>query len=54
LSPDEDAATDSDVATEPDVLAALGEFERWYAETHPKPFWVLFENYMSETPRVDF
>lgn len=38
----------------PDVLAALTEFERWYAETHPVAFWVLFENYMPETPRVDF
>jgi hypothetical protein len=38
----------------PDVLAVLGEFERWYAATHPNPFWVLFENYMPETPVVDF
>jgi hypothetical protein len=37
-----------------DVIDALTEFERWYAETHPKPFWVLFENYMPETPVVDF
>jgi hypothetical protein len=38
----------------PDVLGALTQFERWYAETHPGAFWVLFENYMPETPRVDF
>lgn len=41
-------------ASRPDVLAALGDFERWYAATHPNPFWVLFENYMPETPVVDF
>ncbi|HTQ83794.1 MAG TPA: hypothetical protein VMI47_11050 [Pseudolabrys sp.] len=38
----------------PDVVAALGEFERWYAESHPNLFWILFENYMPETPVVDF
>jgi hypothetical protein len=26
----------------------------WYGETHPNPFWMLFENQMSETPLVDF
>jgi hypothetical protein len=46
-SGDEDAPT-------PDVIAALGEFERWYDETHPNPFWILFENYIPETPVVDF
>lgn len=39
---------------EADVGAALGRFESWYAATHPQPFWVLFETYMPETPRVDF
>ncbi|HEY1311888.1 MAG TPA: hypothetical protein VGF02_13130 [Pseudolabrys sp.] len=38
----------------PDVIATLAAFERWYAETHPGPFWVLLENYMTETPVVDF
>ena len=38
----------------PDVIATLTAFERWYAETHPGPFWVLLENYMTETPVVDF
>jgi hypothetical protein len=38
----------------PDVLAALAEFETWYRETHPLPFWVLFENEMPQTPLVDF
>jgi hypothetical protein len=38
----------------PDVIKTLGEFESWYAATHPNPFWVLFENYMPETPVVDF
>jgi hypothetical protein len=41
-------------APAPDVMTTLAEFERWYAETHPHPFWVLFENYLPETPRVDF
>jgi hypothetical protein len=44
---DEDAPT-------PDVIGALAEFERWYGETHPNPFWILFENYIPETPVVDF
>ena len=51
LSPDE--ATNED-RPEPDVIDELGAFERWYAETHTGPFWVLFENYMPETPVVDF
>lgn len=37
-----------------DVAAALAAFETWYAENHRTPFWVLFEHYMPETPRVDF
>jgi hypothetical protein len=38
----------------PDVIKTLAEFEAWYQETHPNSFWVLFENYMPETPVVDF
>jgi hypothetical protein len=38
----------------PNVIDELASFESWYVETHPKPFWVLFEHYMPETPRVDF
>lgn len=41
-------------APPPDAVAALAEFEAWYRDTHPNPFWVLFENYMPETPVVDF
>jgi hypothetical protein len=37
-----------------DVERTLAEFERWYAATHPQPFWALFETFMPETPRVDF
>jgi hypothetical protein len=37
-----------------DVGQALADFEAWYAARHPQPFWVLFETYMPETPRVDF
>jgi hypothetical protein len=38
----------------PNVIDELASFESWYVETHPKPFWVLFEHYMPETPVVDF
>jgi hypothetical protein len=38
----------------PDIGEALADFETWYGETHEQPFWVLFEHYMPETPRVDF
>lgn len=38
----------------PDVIAALRDFESWYLNARGGPFWVLFENYMPETPRVDF
>jgi hypothetical protein len=48
------APVESDDEEKPDVIKALGEFEAWYQETHPNPFWVLFENYMPETPVVDF
>ena len=37
-----------------DVRAALASFETWYAETHERPFWALFEHYVPETPLVDF
>jgi hypothetical protein len=48
------APAESEDEPRPDVLKTLSEFESWYAETHPNPFWVLFENYMPETPVVDF
>ena len=41
-------------AAEADVGQALAAFEAWYTSTHPQPFWMLFETYMPETPRVDF
>jgi hypothetical protein len=47
-------ATDGENAPRPDAVAALAAFEGWYAETHPGPFWALFEHYMPETPVVDF
>ena len=37
-----------------DVLAALKDFEAWYAAAHRKPFWDLFDQPMPETPLVDF
>jgi hypothetical protein len=48
------APSDDEDAPTPDVIGALSEFERWYGETHPNPFWILFENYIPETPVVDF
>jgi hypothetical protein len=48
------APAESEDEPRPDALKTLAEFEAWYAETHPNPFWVLFENYMPETPVVDF
>jgi hypothetical protein len=48
------APAESEDEPRPDVLQTLAGFEAWYAETHPNPFWVLFENYMPETPVVDF
>jgi len=48
------APSDDEGAPPPDVIAALSEFERWYGETHPNPLWILFENYIPETPVVDF
>jgi len=41
-------------APEVDVIQSLTEFEQWYASTHATPFWVLFEQYVAETPLVDF
>ena len=41
-------------APPPDILGALTAFEMWYRETHPHPFWVLFENQMPDTPLTDF
>jgi len=38
----------------PDPMQTLRDFEAWYADKHGTPFWVLFENYMPETPVVDF
>lgn len=55
LSPENAAAVSSNEdAPQPNVIGALTEFERWYAQTHGGPFWPLFENYMPETPVVDF
>jgi len=32
----------------------LLRFEAWYEQRHGKPFWNLFDQYMPETPLVDF
>ncbi|MBS0246406.1 MAG: hypothetical protein JSR61_07265 [Proteobacteria bacterium] len=47
IDPEEPAMPD-------DVVAALHDFESWYATTRGSMFWALFENFMPETPRVDF
>jgi hypothetical protein len=49
-----DAPAAEATTKEPDVRQELAAFEAWYAETHTGPFWNLFENYMRETPVVDF
>ena len=41
-------------APAPDVAGAMANFEAWYRETYPQPFWALFEQYMPDTPRTDF
>ncbi|CAN7624383.1 hypothetical protein LJR231_004738 [Phyllobacterium sp. LjRoot231] len=33
---------------------ALGRFEAWYEHAYGVSFWMLFENPMPDTPRVDF
>jgi hypothetical protein len=50
----EPAVEREEKAPSADVLGALAAFETWYRETHPHPFWMLFENQMPETPLVDF
>lgn len=47
-------SADEDDAPPADVVRCLTEFEIWYRDTHPNPFWILFEHYMPETPVVDF
>jgi hypothetical protein len=37
-----------------DMARALDEFEMWYRSTHSDAFWIHFEHYIPETPRVDF
>jgi hypothetical protein len=46
--------SEHDDEPKPDVIKSLADFEAWYEETHPHPFWFLFENCMPETPVVDF
>jgi hypothetical protein len=41
-------------APAPDVAGALADFETWYRESSPEPFWALFEHYMPDTPLTDF
>lgn len=37
-----------------EVVDALARFEAWYAATFNASFWMLFENPIPDTPRVDF
>jgi hypothetical protein len=48
------SSSESDDEAKPDVIRSLADFEAWYEKAHPHPFWFLFENYMPETPVVDF
>jgi hypothetical protein len=54
LIPNEQPSDLNEPPRDLDVGAALMRFEAWYSESHTTPFWTLFENYMPETPRVDF
>jgi hypothetical protein len=36
------------------LAETLAEFERWHVSAYGVPFWMLFEQPMAETPRVDF
>jgi hypothetical protein len=38
----------------PEIDEALGRFEAWYEKAYGISFWILFENPMPDTPRVDF
>lgn len=38
----------------PDIGTALGHFEDWYEKAYGVSFWMLFENPIPDTPRVDF
>jgi hypothetical protein len=37
-----------------DVGKVLARFEDWYATTYHVSFWMLFDNPIPDTPRVDF
>ena len=53
LAPPNEDAPDNETP-DADVIKSLAEFEGWYAASHTTPFWVLFEQYVAETPVVDF
>jgi C4-dicarboxylate-specific signal transduction histidine kinase len=50
FAPSEDAAAAPGVSVED----ALAGFEAWYARERRTPFWLLFDQYVVETPLVDF
>ena len=58
FAPSEDAAAApaAAAAAAPTVSVedALAEFEAWYARERQTPFWLLFDQYVVETPLVDF
>src|SRR5260221_13888460 len=54
LSPERAAPAAGEERLDTDVIKALADFEAWYSESHPGPFWSLFDVYMPETPVVDF
>lgn len=47
-------ACGSDGVTHDDAARLLGEFEAWFEQAHGKPFYALFDQYVSEVPVVDF
>lgn len=54
LVPPDDNAGKEQKVDDADVIAALTDFEHWYAASHPSQFWALFDTYVTETPLVDF
>lgn len=42
------------VGDEPRMLAALGDFEAWFAERFGREFCAVYDRYIPDTPKVDF
>lgn len=49
-----DRPVGKEVGETADAALELAAFEEWYRDRVGSDFWLLFENHMPETPRVDF